>query len=95
MLIQRAMAMGKQQLPALHLLTLLHITRTVLLVRLTPAIHLPRRSRCAEFARQAHHAVAKAFSVSRNSLVRFSSMPIAPNYFTLTLANTTNKVGFS
>ena len=28
------MAMGKQLTPALHILTLLHITRTVLLVRL-------------------------------------------------------------
>jgi hypothetical protein len=33
--------------------------------------------------------------VSRNSFVRFSSMPIVPDFFTLILANTTNKVGFS
>ncbi|MEG4008249.1 hypothetical protein QUA41_25845 [Microcoleus sp. Pol11C1] len=41
----------------------------------------------AERARQAH-GVATAFTVSRNSFVRFSSIPI-------TLANTTNWVGFS
>lgn len=35
----------------------------------------PRRSRRAERARQAH-GVATAFSVSRNSFVRFSSMRI-------------------
>jgi hypothetical protein len=33
--------------------------------------------------------------VSRNSFVRFSSMPITPDYFALILANTTNRVGFS
>jgi hypothetical protein len=33
--------------------------------------------------------------VSGNSFVRFSSMPIAPDFFTLILANTTNPVGFS
>jgi len=48
----------------------------------------------AERARQAH-GVATAFSVSRNSFVRFSSIQIAPNSFALILANTTNWVGFS
>ena len=84
------MAMGKQRLPALHILTrLLHMTRTAFLVRLTPPI-LPRRSRRAEFARQGHHGVDTAFSVSRNSFVRFSSMPINSDSFALILENTTN-----
>ncbi|MBD1884998.1 hypothetical protein [Microcoleus vaginatus] len=48
----------------------------------------------AERTRQAH-GVATAFSVSRNSFVRFSSIPIPPDSFPLILANTTNKVGFS
>jgi hypothetical protein len=34
-------------------------------------------------------------SVSRNSFVRFSSIPINSDYFALILANTTNPVGFS
>ncbi len=55
----------------------------------SPDAHAP-----AERARQAH-GVATPFSVSRNSLVRFSSMPITPDYFTLILENTTNSVGFS
>jgi hypothetical protein len=33
--------------------------------------------------------------VSRNSFVRFSSIPINSDSFALILANTTNKVGFS
>ncbi|MEG4940065.1 hypothetical protein [Microcoleus sp. F4-D5] len=47
------------------------------------------------FARQAHHGVDTAFSVSRNSFVRFSSMPITADYFAFIVANTTNPVGFS
>jgi len=56
--------------------------------------YFSRRSRPAERARQAH-GVATAFSVSRNSFVRFSSILITPGSFTLILANTTNRVGFS
>ena len=55
----------------------------------SPDAHTP-----AERARRAH-GVATAFSVSRNSFVRFSSMPSAPGSFALILANTTNRVGFS
>ncbi|MEG4861591.1 hypothetical protein QUB75_28355 [Microcoleus sp. K1-B6] len=55
----------------------------------SPDAHTP-----AERARQAH-GVATAFSVSRNSFVRFSSIQAAPDSFTLILANTTNSVGFS
>jgi DOPA 4,5-dioxygenase len=44
----------------------------------------------AEFARHGHHGVATAFSVSRNSFVRFSSLPINSDSFALILANTTN-----
>jgi len=54
----------------------------------------PDAHRPAERARQAH-GVATAFSVSRNSFVRFSSIPIPPGSFTSILANTTNWVGFS
>ncbi|MEG4408585.1 hypothetical protein [Microcoleus sp. MON2_D5] len=88
-------AMGKQRLPALHILTLLHITRTAFLVRLaTPPILPPTLTRRAERARQAH-AVATAFSVSRNSLVRFSALPINSDSLALIRANTTHRVGFS
>jgi hypothetical protein len=89
------MGIGKQLTPALHILTMLQITRTEFLVRLaTPAI-LPATIAPCRVLRQAHHAVAKAFSVSRNSFVRFSSMAIAPDFFALILENTTPKVGFS
>ena len=53
----------------------------------------PRRPRPAERARQAH-GVATAFSVSRNSFVRFSSIPINSDSFVLIRANTTNRGGF-
>ncbi|MEG4589805.1 hypothetical protein QUA54_32010 [Microcoleus sp. MOSTC5] len=42
----------------------------------SPDAHTP-----AERARQAH-GVPPAFSVSRNSFVRFSSIPITPKFFT-------------
>ncbi|MEG4023747.1 hypothetical protein QT996_13235 [Microcoleus sp. S13C4] len=47
----------------------------------------------AEFARLAHHGVATAFSVSRNSLVRFSSLPINSDYLALIRGNTTTQWG--
>lgn len=56
----------------------------------SPDAHTP-----AERARQAHYGVDKAFSVSRNSFVRFSSLQINSDSFTFILANTTNRVGFS
>ena len=39
------MAMGKQLIPALHIVILLHITRTTFLVRLTPPILPPTLTR--------------------------------------------------
>ena len=91
------MAMGKQLTPALYVLTLLNITRTVLFFCTVghTADPSPDARTPAEFARQGHHGVATAFSVSRNSFVRFSSMPINSDSFALILANTTNRVGFS
>jgi hypothetical protein len=83
------MAIGKQLTPTNHLLTLLHITRTAFWVRLTPPILPPTHAPCRVLT-QGHHDIATTFSVSRNSFVRFSSMPIAPDFFTLILANTTN-----
>jgi hypothetical protein len=94
-LIQRAMAIRKQRLPALHVLTVLHITRTAFLLRLATPTILPATLTPCRVLRQGHHGVATEFSVSGNSFVRFSSMPIAPDYFALILANTTNPVGFS
>jgi hypothetical protein len=88
------MVMGKQRLPANHILTLLHITCTVLLVRLAPARLPPTLAPC-RVLRQSHDGVDTAFSVSRNSFIRFSSMPINSDFFALILANTTNWVGFS
>jgi hypothetical protein len=40
-------------------------------------------------------ALTQHDEVSRNSFVRFSSILIPPGSFTLILANTTNRVGFS
>jgi len=74
---------------------LLHITRTACLVRLaTPAI-LPAMLAPCRFLRLAHHGVVTVLSISKNSFVRFSSMPINSNTFALILANTTHPVGFS
>ena len=83
------MAMGKQQLPALHVLTLLHITRTVLLLRLTPPLLPPTLTR-QQNRRGKLMALTQHDEVSRNSFVRFSSIQVAPKFFTLILANTTN-----
>jgi hypothetical protein len=66
-----------------------HVFGTVNTADSSPDAHTP-----AERARQAH-GVDTAFSVSRNSFVRFSSIPIPSNSFALIRANTTNKVGFS
>ncbi|MEG5170855.1 hypothetical protein [Microcoleus sp. B3-D7] len=68
--------MGKQLTPAQHVLTLLHITQTGFRYGWQHWRAFLPRSRRAEFARLAHHVVATAFSVSRNSFVRFSSLQI-------------------
>jgi hypothetical protein len=83
------MAMGKQQLPAgARPYTATHHPHrafvTVNTAAPSPDAHTP-----AEQARQAH-GVNTAFSVFRNSFVRFYSIPVPPNSFTLILANTTN-----
>ncbi|MEG5062711.1 hypothetical protein QUB33_03700 [Microcoleus sp. B3-A4] len=70
------MAITKQLTPALHLLTVLHITRTAFFVRLaTPAL-LPARLALCRVLRLAHHGVVTVLSVSRNSFVRFSLLPV-------------------
>ena len=87
--------MGKQRLPALHVLTLLHITRTALLVRLaTPTILPPTLTR-QQNGRGKLMTLLQHYEVSRNSFVPFSSMPINSDYFAVIRANTTNWVGFS
>ncbi|HEY9892467.1 MAG TPA: hypothetical protein V6D37_11790 [Candidatus Sericytochromatia bacterium] len=75
-LIQRPMAIGKQRLPALHVLTLLHHPHRIFGTVGNTADPSPDAHTPAEFARQGHHVVGRAFSVSRNSFVRFPSMPI-------------------
>ena len=67
-----------------------------------PATHHPHRAfgtvntsdtspddRAVQASEQGHHGVDTAFSVSRNSLVRFSSLPINSDSFAVILANTT------
>jgi hypothetical protein len=89
------MAMGKQRLPAG--------------ARPYPATHHPHRtfgtvntSDTSPDARAVQSWLDRVImwllqhdEVSGNSFVRFSSMPLAPDFFTLILANTTNPVGFS
>ncbi|WP_333342283.1 hypothetical protein [Microcoleus sp. BROC3] len=67
--------MGKQQLPAVLVLTLLHHPHRIVGTVGNTADPSPDAHTPAERARQAHR-VPTAFSVSRNSFVRFSSMPI-------------------
>jgi hypothetical protein len=70
------MAMGKQRLPALHVLTLLHHPHRIFgTVGNTSDTSLDTYA-VSGFARQGHHGVATAFSVSKNSFVRFSLLPI-------------------
>jgi hypothetical protein len=76
-------------------LALLHITAPHFWYGWQHQRYFPQHLRRAEFARQVPHVVVTAFSVSRNSLVRFSSLPINSDSFTFILENTTNSVRFS
>ncbi len=73
---------GKAAITRKVLTCRLHITRTLFLVRLATPTILPATLAPCRVLRLAHHGVATVLSISRNSFVRFSSLPIAPNSLT-------------
>ncbi len=92
---ENMLVIGKQRLPAFHGAN-------------APATNNPRgafgtvnASDTSPGARAVHSLLGRVImalarlTVSRNSFVRFSSIPVNSDSFALILANTTNWVGFS
>jgi len=79
-----------------NVLALLHIIRTAFLVRLATPRPPNRNAHTVKGSLgKVIMALPQHDEVSRNSLVRFSSLPINSDSFTFILANTTNSVRFS